>query len=134
VCGAGIIDGSIPKSGGLLGVIRLSGQKRYDERPQSYGIEIAQGNESSWSFTTVKVNNPDFSKSDVRILDDTGVPSFEGRVEFRVGGKWGSVSNDGTSGAFARMVCRVLNYKDGDILNNARGYCALHDGKDFCGY
>jgi hypothetical protein len=27
VCAAGIVDGSIPKSGGLLGVIRISGQE-----------------------------------------------------------------------------------------------------------
>jgi len=25
VCAAGIVDGSIPKSGGLMGVVRLSG-------------------------------------------------------------------------------------------------------------
>lgn len=35
-------------------------------------------------------------------MDDTGVPSAEGRVEFRVGGKWGTVSNEGTTSAFAR--------------------------------
>lgn len=115
VCGAAIIDGSLPKSGGLVGIVRLSGQEKYEECKKSYGMVISQGSKSSWSFTTIKVNNPDFSKSDVRILDEDGIPSFEGRVEFRVGGKWGTVSNEGTSQAFARQVCRVLNYKDGDI-------------------
>jgi hypothetical protein len=41
----------------------------------------------------MKVDNIDFSKSDVRILDDNGEPSYEGRLEFRVGGRWGTVSN-----------------------------------------
>lgn len=60
-------------------------------------MDVTQGGESSWSFTTVRVNNPDFSKSDVRILNDEGVPHWEGRVEFRVSGKWGTVSSEGTS-------------------------------------
>lgn len=40
VCAAGIVDGSIPKSGGLMGVVRLSGQTKYDQRPKSYGMEV----------------------------------------------------------------------------------------------
>ena len=42
------------------------------------------------------------SKSDIRILDDSGIPASTGRVEFRVTGKWGTVANEGTSAAFAR--------------------------------
>jgi hypothetical protein len=97
-------------------------------------MEIAQGGASSWSFTTIRVNNPDFSKSDVRILNDEGVPSYEGRVEFRVSGSWGTVSNEGTTAAFARQVCVILNYKDGEVLNNSRGFCADHNSKNFCGF
>jgi hypothetical protein len=48
------------------------------------------------------VNNPDFAKSDLRIVDFNGEPDYVGRVEFRVGGKWGTVSNEGTTDAFAR--------------------------------
>lgn len=40
VCGAGIVDGSIPRIGGLMGVVRLTGQKSYDSRPMSFGISI----------------------------------------------------------------------------------------------
>lgn len=111
-----------------MGVIRLSGQNKYEKTTKSYGMTVAQGGASSWSFTTVKVNNPDFSKSDLRILDHNGEPSYEGRVEFRVTGSWGSVSNEGTSQAFARQVCLVLNYKDGVVLNSKRGFCADHKG------
>jgi len=79
------------------------------------------------------VNNPDFSKSDIRIMDNNGEPNFVGRVEFRVGGKWGTVGNEGTTKAFARQVCRVLNYKDGEVLNTKKDFCTDFRGKDWCG-
>lgn len=120
VCAAGIMDGSIPRSGGVMGVIRLAGQSSFDSANRSYGMQVVQGNASKWSFSTIKMNNPDFSKSDLRILDDKGEPSFEGRVEFRVDGKWGTVSNEGTSDSFARQVCRALLYKDGDKKNDKK--------------
>ncbi len=48
-----------------------------------------------------------------------------GRVEFRVTGRWGTVSTAGdTNDAFARQVCRVLNYKDGEKLNSKAHFCA----------
>jgi hypothetical protein len=97
VCAAGIIDGSLPRSGGLLQINRISGADTYNERPISKGMTVSQGNKSSWSFTTFKVNNVDMSKSDVRILSDEGLPAAEGRVEFRVSGIWGSVANQGTT-------------------------------------
>jgi len=30
-------------------------------------------------------------------LNDEGIPWWEGRVEFRVSGSWGTVSNEGTT-------------------------------------
>lgn len=50
-----------------------------------------------WSYSTVKINNIDFSKSDVRIINKEGLNDYKGRVEFRVGGIWGTVSNEGTN-------------------------------------
>ena len=134
ICGAGIVDNSIPKIGGLFGIVRSSGQPSYSDYVKVNGISINQGNGSDWSFHTVKVNNPDFAKSDIRLIDHKGEPSFVGRVEFRVGGKWGTVSNEGTSAAFARMICRVLNYKDGEVLNNKKDFCTDYNKKDWCGY
>jgi len=133
VCAAAIMDGSIPKTGGLFGLIRTAGQPTYDEYKKVKGIAVNQGNEASWSFHTIKVNNPDFSKSDIRILDHEGYPDFEGRVEFRVNGKWGSVQYEGSNNVFARLACRALNYKDGTILNSKKDFCVDHKGKDYCG-
>ena len=31
ICAAGIVDGSIPKTGGLFGIIRVAGQPTYDD-------------------------------------------------------------------------------------------------------
>ena len=134
VCGAGIVDGSIPRSGGLMGVIRSPGQESYEAYVKTNGIVITKGGKSDWSFSTLRIESPDMAKSDIRILDDQGLPSWFGRVEFRVGGKWGTVSNDGTNKAFARLVCRALNYKDGLLLNSDRGFCQTYKGKDFCGF
>ena len=66
-------------------------------------------------------------------MDNNGEPNFVGRVEFRVGGKWGTVGNEGTTKAFARQVCRVLNYKDGEVLNTKKDFCTDFRGKDWCG-
>lgn len=85
-----------------MGIVRLHGQKEYDDQYMTSGITITKGSESSWSFGTVRVNNIDFAKSDIRIIDHEGLPSYQGRVEFRVSGKWGTVDSQGTNAAFAR--------------------------------
>ena len=41
VCAAGIIDGSLPRSGGLLQINRISGASTYDERNKSKGMIIS---------------------------------------------------------------------------------------------
>lgn len=133
VCASGIVDGSIPRSGGLMGLIRHAGQEDYGDYKKVKGISINGGNGAQWSFSTIKVNNPDCAKSDIRIVDNIGEPNFVGRVEFRVGGKWGTVSNEGTTDAFARQVCRLLNYKDGSKLNSKKDFCTDFEGKDWCG-
>ncbi len=40
--------------------------------------------------------------SDVRIVDSEGNPSYRGRVEFRLDGRWGSVCAQGVSQSAAR--------------------------------
>lgn len=128
------MDGSIPRSGGLFGIVRTAGQDDFSQYKKVNGIAANAGNGSTWSFHTIKINNPDFAKSDLRIVDNNGEPNFVGRVEFRVGGKWGTVNNEGTTAAFARHVCRSLNYKDGTLLNNKKDFCTDFKGKDWCGY
>jgi hypothetical protein len=95
---------------------------------------LKEGKESDFSFTTFKVDNVDFSKSDIRILNYKGEPDYEGRVEFRVDGKWGAVSSKNTDQNFARQFCKTLNYKDGFILNNdSESFCSSYKDQNWCG-
>ena len=92
ICGAAIADGSIPKSGGCVGIGKVSGLSSYPATMISNGIKIKAGPSALWSFNTFKVDSPDFSKSDIRILNHKGEPDYQGRVEFRLNGKWGTVN------------------------------------------
>jgi len=95
----------------------------FGKYPKVHNIAVNEGNQEPWAFHTIKINNPDMAKSDIRILNDEGIPDFIGRVEFRVSGKWGSVAFEGTSKTFGRYVCRALNYKDGTVLNTSKDFC-----------
>lgn len=68
VCGAAIADGSLPKSGGCIGVSRLTGLDGYAKALKTNGVKVDKGPGADWSFITFKVDNPDFAKSDIRIL------------------------------------------------------------------
>jgi hypothetical protein len=64
-----------------------------------------------------KIDNVDFAKKDIRILDSTGQPSHAGRVEFRVNGRWGSVCNKNNQESAIKMMCTTLGYLGNYILN-----------------
>lgn len=70
-------------------------------------------------------------------MDDLGFISFQGRVEFRVNGKWGSVCKRKISASAVRMMCITLGFLDGIIKNpaddNDKGYCETHLKKNYCG-
>jgi len=92
---------------------------------------------SAKSFFTYKIDNVEFAQKDIRILDDLGHVNFQGRVEFRVNGKWGSVCKRKITASAGRMICITLGYMDGIIKNplddDEKGYCKTHLGKDYCG-
>tara|TARA_B110000503_G_C7038754_1_gene367294 strand:- start:297 stop:641 length:345 start_codon:yes stop_codon:yes gene_type:complete len=96
ICAAAIADGSMPKSGGCVAVAKMAGLSSYPSGKLSNGVKVTMGSSSPWSFITYKADNTDFSKSDIRILNYKGEPDYEGRVEFRVSGKWGTVNIKGS--------------------------------------
>ncbi len=64
-----------------------------------------------------------------------GEPSFEGRVEFRVSGRWGTVSIKGSEESAAKYICKSLNYIDGEFLNaDSKDFCQNFNDKDYCGF
>jgi len=58
------------------------------------------------SFTTFKIDNIDLAASDLRIVDANGEISFEGRVEVRNTGLWGSICAHEMNSYAARVICR----------------------------
>ena len=71
------------------------------------------------------MDNPDFSKSDIRILNSKGQPDFEGRVEMRIAGVWGTVSAKGSEQSAAIYFCKAMNYMFGEFMNGeTKSFCA----------
>jgi len=56
-------------------------------------------------------------------------------VEFRNGGLWGSTCANGMNSYAARVICRMLNYNDGRLVNteSKNKICKNHRGSDYCG-
>jgi hypothetical protein len=59
----------------------------------------------------------------------------EGRVEFRNNGLWGSTCASGMNSYAARVICKMLKYTDGRLINTESNVkvCKAHRGSDFCG-
>ena len=62
---------------------------------------------------TFKIDNIDFADKDMRILNNEGSPSFKGRLEVRVNGKWGTICSKGTTDKIGRGACRMMKFLDG---------------------
>jgi len=71
----------------------------------------------------------------LRIVSSTGEMAYEGRVEFRNNGLWGSACGVGMNGYAARVICRMLKYNDGRLINtdSKEKVCANFRGQNFCG-
>lgn len=76
VCGSAIASGSLPKSGGCITIAKVHGLNSYPKSKISNGVKVEVGAASTWGFYTIKADNTDFSKSDVRILNYKGEPDY----------------------------------------------------------
>jgi len=137
VCKSALVDNSMPLTGGVIGIVTGLGLKRYPGYDSRFGMEIVEWKTSLKSFHTFKIDNVSFAQKDIRIMDDLGFISFQGRVEFRVNGKWGSVCKRKISASAVKMICVTLGFLDGITKNpaddNEKGYCETHLKKNYCG-
>ena len=57
------------------------------------------------------VENPNCETGDLRLVG-VGLSEYEGRVEICLGGRYGTICDDGWDERDARVVCRQLGYSD----------------------
>jgi hypothetical protein len=137
ICKSAIADGSLPISGGLVGVgtyVGIAGYEKFEGKLN--GMEVKKGKASMKSFSTIKVDNIDMCDLDMRIVDDKGQPAYMGRVEFRLDGRWGTICAKGIDQSAARRICRDLKFKDGKVMNPTEegdDYCKSIMGENYCG-
>lgn len=79
------------------------------------------------------------AESDVRIVSNTGNPSYVGRLEFRLKGVWGTICSKGMTDSAAKLICQRLKYKNGivktfDSVDEMQtSFCRNFKGEDYCG-
>lgn len=76
------------------------------------------------------------AEKNFRILDFKGMPSYKGRLEFRVNGMWGTVCSTGTEAKIANVICRGLKYVSGFYRNTEASSwkdCEEFSGENYCG-
>ena len=77
---------------------------------------------------TFKIDNVDFADKELRIINNNGQPDFQGRIEIRINGQWGTLCSKGTSIKIGRSACRMMKYLDGQLMNPP----STEGGVDFC--
>ena len=143
ICLSAMVDNAISEYGGIISISVYPGLEKYLNPPghnkrgeiqiQSYvGV-------SKKSYSLSKVDNADMVEKDMRILDDKGLLSAEGRLEMRIEGQWGTICAKRNNIESARRICKDLGYKDGkwayplDSLDKAKDFCKTFKGHDYCG-
>jgi len=83
ICRSAIYDGSMPFHGGVIGVGITPGLQKYFKGRSINGITANGWGKSDRSFYTMRIDNIDMAKSNVRIVDHEGLNSYVGRLEVR---------------------------------------------------
>lgn len=141
ICLSAIVDRAVSAYGGVFQINVFYGLNHY-EVPRQFtskysSIDVKSKNGmTAKSYNVVKVDNPDLIEKDMRILDDKGMLSNVGRIEFRIDGEWGTICSQDNNSKSAELICLELGYKGGVWKNpeiNSKGFCSSFEGKDYCG-
>ena len=141
ICLSAIIDNASSLYGGIISLNVQNGLLSYTGNTSKYGIHISSYAKSKRSYTLSKIDNVDLIESDVRILNDEGMLSNEGRIEMRLNGKWSTICEVNTlyGDTTADVACKQLGYDKGYVLNESNGdnysanYCSNYNGNNYCG-
>ena len=114
ICAAAIVDGAMSHYGGIIGVGKVNGPDFFDGANKNMrvrGIEVNKGSlltdgtKGIFSYYTFKIDNVDFSKKNIRILNNKGEIDYQGRVEIRTDGQWGTLSETDSKKSYAQVAC-----------------------------
>jgi len=117
ICKSAIYDQSMPWHGGVIGVGIQSGLEKYSKGRIISGLQAKAFGPSAKSFYTIKVDNIDMARENIRVVDQDGLIASQGRLEVRSQGVWGSVCAVGVESSAVRTICRQLKYLDGAMKN-----------------
>jgi len=126
----------MPFHGGVIGIGITPGLSSYGAGRTISGLRAISFGSSSKSFYTMKIDNVDMARSNIRIVNDEGLISPTGRVELRSQGVWGSVCASGVEKSFVRTLCKQLAFLDGIMVNGdgpKQLACENYKGENYCG-
>ena len=134
ICLSALVDNAISVYGGIIQVSIFSGLEKYLINKSITQINKIKINSftghSNKSYVVSKVDNIDLIEKDIRILNEKGDISNEGRLEVRLNGIWGTICRLRNNENSAKRICIDLGYKDGGWIKKD---CSNFKGKDFCG-
>ena len=140
ICLSALVDGAMSFYGGIISISVFPGLENYpinEKNNKNYKLIDIQSSQTKAekSFSCAKVDNVDLVEKDIRILNDKGQISNEGRVEFRLNGIWGSICAKGNNAESAIRICKDLGYKNGNWINTEENIeiCRQYNGGDYCG-
>ncbi len=118
ICMAGIIDNAISLYGGVMSISIFPAFEYYtlpkNTKNRIKGIEVkAYHHAAKKSFALARIDNVDLVKKDMRILNQKGEFSHEGRLEMRYEGIWGTICSLGNNRRSAEVICKDMGYKSG---------------------
>lgn len=138
ICLSAIVDRAISLYGGIISISVVSGMNEYpipENFPEKLGnisIQPYYSDTVKKSYTLAKVDNVDLIDKDIRIVNFKGELASEGRLEFRLEGKWGTVCSNGNDPIAARVICKNLGYREGDWKTPGTS-CNSFNDRDYCG-
>ncbi len=141
ICLSALADKAISEYGGIISISIFPGLEKFVVLEKNTKLKLGKIKITSYfgrtkkSYTVSKVDNADLVEKDIRILDFKGAISYQGRVEVRVNGKWGTICNKKNNLESAKRICKDLGYNDGKWASpdGEGGFCKSFKGNNYCG-